>query len=244
MGQVVSVFKNLNRTISVPLLLLFICSLALLTLTGDSPAGRNFFCNKGVCFYSSTAGFWNNILGTFAAGGAISILFYWILVQWPNLKKRQRIKKNLASQYLIFKTSCIENFLAVADDRILSSSPSELLSVAKFRKHFNEGVGDNRNRWHEVHNNMSDYYLNNTLSRMEVLRLEILLAMQVVDFSDSHAYEVLKRFSNVIVMQRNASRDYDSIKSFLRIFWEIFAGWDLAHGYRDTDVIEEFINSI
>lgn len=98
--------------------------------------------------------------------------------------------------------------------------------------------------WYAVHNNMSDYYLDVTLSRMEILRQEISLAMQTIDFSEKDAYEILKRLSHTIVMQRNATRDYDSIKSFLGIFWQLFAGWNFATGYQDIDIIEEMIASI
>jgi len=244
MGSIKSFYQDIKGTISAPLLCLFSMCIVVLLLSSDSPMLRDVLCKKGVCFPSENPLFWNGILNTFAAGGAISVLFYWILVQRPEYLKRQRVKRNLAGQYKAFKIACIKNFLAVADGGFAGDRPEELIPVTKFREYFNENIGDNKRRWHDVHNNMSDYYLDVTLSHMEILRQEISLAMQTIDFSEKDAFEILKRLSHTIVMQRRASRDYDSIKSFLGVFWELFAGWDFAKGYRDVDLIEEIIESI
>ena len=234
-------YKNVRGIISFPHLVIFSISIVLLILTTDGSLVRETLCQVGICFPSEAPDFWNTLLNTFAAGGAISILFYWILVQWPEHRKRQRVKRNLAAQYKVFKISCIENFLAVGDGRFTSGFPEKLLPVVKFRDYFNS---DNKRRWYAVHNNMSDYYLDVTLSYMEILRQEISRAMQTIDFSEKDAYEILNRLSHTIVMQRNATRDSDSIKSFLGVFWVLFAGWDFATGYQDVDIIEDIIASI
>lgn len=241
MAAIKAFYQNLRGTISFPHLVLFGVCIALFTLTTDSSMVRDMLCRTGICFSSSAPDFWNTLFNTFAAGGAISVLFYWILVQWPEYVQRQRVKRNLAAQYRAFKISCIENFLAVGDGGFKSDLPEQLLPVVKFRDYFNS---DDKRRWYAVHNNMSDYYFDVTLSRMEILRQEITLAMQTIDFSETDAYEILKRLSHNIVMQRNATRDYDSIKSFLGLFWELFAGWNFATGYQDVDIVEEIIASI
>lgn len=234
-------YQNVRGTISFPHLVFFGICIVLFTLTTDSSLVRDTFCEVGICFPSESPDFWNALLNAFAAGGAISILFYWILVQWPEHRKRQRVKRNLAAQYRAFKVSCIENFLVVGDGGFKSDLPEKLLPVVNFRDYFNN---DNKRRWYAVHNNMTDYYLDVTLSRMEILRQEISLAMQTIDFSEKDAYGILKRLSHTIVMQRNATRDYDSIKSFLGVFWELFAGWTGPTGYQDIDMIEKVIESI
>ena len=184
------------------------------------------------------------MISTFSAGGAISILFYWLLVQYPEHLKRQRIKKNLSTQYKAFKIACIANFLAVGDGGFKTDLPEKLIPVVEFRKYFKEEIGKNKNRWHDVHNNMTDYYLEITQSRMEILRQEISFAMQTIDISETDASRILKYLSHTIVLQRNATRDYDSIRSFLGVFWELFAGWNGPTGYQDIDMIEEIIDSI
>ena len=180
MGSINDFYDNLKGTISGPLLVIFLISITLLFLTNHGSSIPAFLCERGICFRSKNPSFWNDILNTFAAGGAISVLFYWLLVQWPEYLKRRRVKRNLAIQYRLFKTSCIEKFLAVADNGFPDGRPELLIRVEAFRDYFNEDIGDNKRRWHDVHNNMSDYYLKNTLSNMEILRQEISLAMHAI----------------------------------------------------------------
>ncbi len=232
------------RALSLPLIVLFFICIFLLILTVDSSPVREFLCNRDICFRSRNSLFWNEVWNTFAAGGAISILFFWILVKSPEYRKRQRVKRNLAAQYKSFKISCIENFLAVGDGGFNSKLPEKLVTVTEFRNYFKEETGYNKNRWHDVHNNMTDYYLTVTLSRMEILRQEVSVAMQSIDISETDAFKILNYLSHTIVLQRNATRDYDSIRSFLGVFWELFAGWNGSTGYRDSDMIDEVIESI
>ncbi len=118
------------------------------------------------------------------------------------------------------------------------------MSLEAFRDYFKQDVGGRTTRWHEVANKMTDYYLDVTLSRMETLRQEIAFVMHNTDIDDEKVMAFLKRLSNAMLMQRNATRDYDAIKSFLGFFWQLFAGWDFVEGYRARDIAEEMIESI
>lgn len=137
MISVKAFYQNVRWTISLPHLVFFVICIVLFILTTDSSLVRETLCEVRICFLSEDPDFWNTLLNTFAAGGAISILFYWILVQWPEHRKRQRIKRNLAAQYRAFKISCIENFLVVGDGGFKSDLPEKLLPVVNFRDCFN-----------------------------------------------------------------------------------------------------------
>jgi hypothetical protein len=154
-----------------------------------------------------------------------------------------RITKNVIASRTAFARS-IENFLAVADGGFDATLPEKLLPIEQFRTYFKQNVGEEKTRWDEVANNMSDYYLEVTLSRMEILRQEISFVMHNSDISETEAFELLKRLSSALLMQRNTKRDHDSIKSFLRFFWGLFAGWDFVEGYRARDIVEEMVDSI
>ncbi len=227
-----------------PHILLVLSCIATMLLANPDPFMRDAICDRGVCFYSNSAMGYNTLFYDFASGALITIIFYWILIRWPEHNKRQRIKRTFAAHYRNFKLACIENFLAVADNGFASSFPEKLLSVQAFRDYFKEPVGDGKNRWHAVANNMSDYYLDVTVSRMEILRQEISFLLREVDLSEGDAFEVLKRLSHAMTLQRNASTDYDSISSFLGFFWELFAGWDFVSGYRERDFVEEIIDTL
>ncbi len=226
--------------------LIFACaaSVILMGLASEEPDARDALCAIGVCFYSGAADWWNKIIYDLSAGTLISIIFFWILVRWPELKKRVRIKRSFAAQHRAFKTEIIKNFLAVANGGFDSQLPETLLSPGEFREYFKQDVGNQQTRWHAVANNMTDYYLDVTLLRMESLRQEISFVMHNTDIDDEKVMAFLKRLSNAMLMQSNATRDYDAIKSFLGFFWNFFAGWDFVEGYRARDIVEEMIESI
>lgn len=227
-----------------PLVALVAVSIAIMFLANEDPFARNALCRAGACIYSDAARGWNKLFYDFAAGCVITVVFYWLLVRLPEHRKRERIKKGFRAQYRTFKLACIENFLAVADGGFDAPLPEKLLPVDQFRAYFKQDVGDGKTRWHEVANKMSPYYLEVTLSRMEILRQEISFVMHNTDVSEGEAFELLKRLSQAMLMQRNATTDYDSIKSFLGFFWSLFAGWDWVEGYRARDIVDEMIESI
>lgn len=219
-------------------------SLVLMGLANELPDARNALCEIEVCFRSTAAKWWNKLIYDFSAGTLISIVFFWVLARWPEHIKKMRIKRSFKVQYRVFKRACIENFLAVAGGGFDCRLPDELLTLEAFREYFKQGVGDGKTRWSEVANNMTDYYLDVTLTRMEALRHEITFVMHNAYVDDEKAMEFLKAFSSAMLMQRNATTDYDAIKSFLGFFWQLLAGWDWVEGYRSRDIVEEMIESI
>lgn len=227
-----------------PLTALVAVSIAIMFVANEDPFVRDALCRAGACLHSVAARGWNKLLYDFAAGCVITIVFFWLLVRWPEHRKRMRIRKSFRTQYRAFKLACIENFLAVADGGFDGTLPEKLLPIEQFRAYFKQDVGNGKTRWDEVANKMSPYYLEVTLSRMEILRQEILFVMHNTDISEGEVFELLKRISQAMLMQRNASIDYDSINSFLSFFWNLFAGWDWVQGYRARDIVEEMIESI
>jgi hypothetical protein len=223
---------------------LVVVSVLVMFLANEDPFVRDALCQIGHCFYSDAALGWNKLFYDFSAGCVITVVFYWLLVRLPEHQKRQRIKKSFKAQYRAFKLACIENFLAVADGGFDSKLPETLLPIEKFRSYFKQDVGSGKTRWDEVVNKMTPYYLDATISRMENLRQEISFVMHNSDISESEVFELLKGLSQAMLLQRNATTDYDSINSFLGFFWKLFAGWDWVDGYRSRDIVEEMVESI
>jgi len=226
------------------LIFVFALSLILMGIASEGPDARNAPCNTGVCLYSGAANWWNELIYNLSAGTLISVVFFWLFARWSEHKKKERIKRSFGAHYRVFKIACIENFLAVADGVFDSELPETLMPLEAFRKYFKQDVRHLTTRWDEVANKMTDYYLDVTLSRMEALRQEIAFVMHKTDIDDEKVMAFLKRLSDTMLMQRNATRDYDAIKSFLGFFWQLFAGWDFIEGYRVRDIVEEMIESI
>jgi hypothetical protein len=79
---------------------------------------------------------------------------------------------------------------------------------------------------------------------MEILRREIEFVLESTDISDERPFEHLKRLSNLIITLRNTTIGYDSTKSLCNFLWDVFAGFSVATGYRERDVIAEMIKEI
>ena len=230
--------------LSNPLILLVLIGVGGMFLANEDPFARDAVCRKGICFYSEAALGWNKLLYDFSAGCVITVVFYWLLVRLPERQKRQRIKKSFRAQYRAFKLACIENFLAMADGGFDASLPETLLPIEEFRRYFKEDVGSGKNRWDEVANKITPYYLDATLSRMKLLQQEISFVIHNTDISEVEAFEFLKRLSQAMEMERNATEDCYSISSFLGFCWQLFAGWDWIKGYRARDIVEEMTEAI
>lgn len=236
--------RSCAAVLGAPLITLALVSLAMMFLANEDPFARDALCRVARCFYSDAALGWNKLLYDLSYGCVISVVFYWILVRLPEHRKRQRIKKSFESQYRAFKLACIENFLAVADGSFDSRLPEKLQPIDEFRRYFKQNVGDGRSRWDEVANKMSSYYMDSTLNRMSILQQEISFVMHNADISECEAFDFLKHLSQAMQMQRNAMLDSESMRSFLRFFWQLFAGWDWVEGYRARDIVEEMIEAI
>lgn len=118
------------------------------------------------------------------------------------------------------------------------------MSIEKFREYLKEYVAPNKNRWHEVANNMTDHYLHVTIDQAENFRNEINFLLREIDLSESEEFQTLKQISDTLFRQRNATVEYDSISSFLSVYWQLFSGWDFVDGYRQKGIVESLIDEI
>ncbi|MEH6489947.1 hypothetical protein [Hyphomonas oceanitis] len=234
----------LLRSLNLTLVAFATFSVIAMSLSMPPTIARAGFCEMGICFRSEQANAWNSLAFTISSGCFISVVLFWLLVAYPDHMKRRRLKAYFAQSFEHFKIACTENFLCVADGGFPAERPSELLPVDSFKEYFKEEAAPGKTRWDEVANKMTNYYLEVTLSRVEIFRGEINFLLHEVDLSESDEFVVFKRISDALFMQRSAVTDYDSINSFLGLFWQLFAGWDFIDGYQEVGVVERLIDQI
>ncbi len=231
-------FSNLR------LLGLFILAIFVMAATTDDPFLRNNFCSLGVCFKSPNYEFWNQLFHGLATGTVISVLFFWLLVEFPRHRKRERLKRVFEAQYRSFKLQCIDVFLVLSKAPTDSGTATTLLSQERFREFFKVDTGDGQNRWHRVLNGLNDYYLDALARKMENLRDELRLFLLAVEAEDKDLILYLKDFAEGTHYSINRSNDYDEVKSLGGFFWSLFTGWSLIDGYCDEDVFLEAVKRI
>ncbi|WP_276913104.1 hypothetical protein [Hyphomonas atlantica] len=215
-----------------------------MAVSASDPIARDTLCAINLCFRSKHPSFWNSLFYSLASGGVLSILFYWLLVALPRYKKRARMKRIFADQYRSFKLQCIDIFLVLSRSPSDHETASRMLNPVEFRTFFNEDTGDNQSRWHRFLNGLNSYYLDALARKMEHLRDEFRIFLLAVEADDPELVGLLKRFSEATSYHVTRSDDYDEVKSLSGYFWELFAGWSFAMGYRDDDMILDAISRI
>ena len=115
-----------------------------------------------------------------------------------------------------------------------------------FRNYFSEWVTPNRdrNRWHDFQNNLTEYYLRELLTRMEIFREELVFVLNNTDIPKDEPFEFLKQLSALTYSMKHVSLGYDESKPLVAFLWNVFAGWDSIKGYRKEDIIKNMIAAI
>ncbi|MBO6765612.1 hypothetical protein [Maricaulis sp.] len=225
-------------------MLVFFGALALLAATAQDPFARSALCSFGVCFYSPKPEFWNSLVHTLSAGSAVSVLFYWVLVQLPHHQKRERLKRIFAKQYRSFKLECIDIFLVLSASPQDNDTAKRLLDLGEFRAFFKQTNSNEKERWDCFLNGLNGYYLDALARKMEHLRDEFRIFLLAVESDDEELLELLKRFTQYTHYNVTRSEDYDEIKSLSGYFWQLFAGWSVIDGYSDDDAVLKAIQRI
>ena len=197
-----------------------------------------------LCWHPPHANALYKVIYDLAVGSLISVFFYLLVVRLPDYQRRQRLKRGLKRHYKAFREGCIEIMLLVADHSYSAELPETLMDQNKFREYFMEKVTRDCDRWDDFQNNLNAYYLGELLTRMEILREELIFRLNNTDIPKDQPFEFLKRLSTIIYSMKHVTLGYDESKPLAAFLWEVFAGWNLITGYRKEDIIEKMIGEI
>jgi len=239
-----NLMRKLVRAMNPWLLTLFIFASVIMAASTDNPLARDAICSVGICFTSEEAGFWNPLFNTLASGAVLSILFFWLLVEFPQHRKRERLKRIFVTQYRSFKLQCIDIFLVLSKSPSDSEMAQRLLDLDEFKTFFKEDTGDGQDRWYRFLNGLNDHYLEALARKMEHLRDEFRIFLLAVESEDEELVGLLKRFTEATYYHITRSDDNDEVKSLSGYFWELFAGWSVIEGYRSDDIVLKAIQKI
>jgi len=186
-----------------------------------------------------------SLVNSFSVGFVISVVFYFIVVYFPENQRKARIYRSMELQYRVFKESCISTFLVLSDSQEYEYKEN-LLNQEEFRRYFKNNNGRNENRWDAVVNGIqgNEYYLNEIIYELRMLNEEIKFIRSSVDIHDEDVFQFLKRLSHMIHRMESTKPDYDDIKSFCGFLWSLFTGWSFIDGYRKTDIVTEMLERI
>jgi hypothetical protein len=236
--------RFVKRPLNWALIFIALVSIGAILLGQEDETVRKALCTQISCEQHHALAGLKRVAYDLGSASLVSLFFYWLVVRLPENATRHRIRESFALHFQQFKEDTIGTILAVTDGSYEWGLQRELTDQKKFKEYFKEKDEDGNERWYAFHNNMTDYYLKELQTHLEVLRSEILFTMAAVDIDDREVLEFMKRFSANIIRYRNVRLDDDSMKSFGSFMYEIFAGFSLVEGYMKRDYFKDMINDI
>ena len=225
-----------SRIFTLILWILSTASIILVLKTSDEPMLAIFKNTWADSLFQQLAT-GNLIIFNLSIGFLVSVIFYLLVVWFPNRQRRNLIKRNFEEQYKMFKRDTIKIFLSILELGNDFDLPSKLSDVKEFRDYF-------KNRWGGVLNGLDEYHLKDLLVTLEIFRNEVSYVLNNVNISDPEVFALLKRLSQAVYSLKNSSFKDDEIKEFEHFVWQLFGGFSLAEGCKDHDIIKIMINKI
>jgi len=232
-----------SRIFTLILWILSTASIILVLKTSDEPMLAIFKNTWADSLFQQLAT-GNLIIFNLSIGFLVSVIFYLLVVWFPNRQRRNLIKRNFEEQYKMFKRDTISIFLSILNLGSNPDLPSKLSDVKEFRDYFKKPFCDSQNRWHGVLNGLCEYHLKDLLVTLEIFRNEVAYVLNNVNINDPEVFAFLKRLSQAVYSLKNSSFKDDEIKEFEHFVWQLFGGFSLAEGCKDHDIIKIMINKI
>jgi hypothetical protein len=161
---------------------------------------------------------------------AVTVVFYFLVVWFPEQQKRRRIKKGVISHYLQFKKEVIGLILHASGKAWSQDDLDRLIIPKEFSEHFSEDETGSGMRWYEVLNGLNGYYAGEIANRLELLRSEVQFVLSSIEIEDDEVFEFMKRLSEVAFSMSKIKADYEGQKSWGRFLWALYSDFDPTTG--------------
>jgi hypothetical protein len=186
----------------------------------------------------------NTIVFDLSVGFLVTVIFYLLVVWFPDRRRKNLIKKNMKEQYRSFKEDTIVILLSACQGSYKSGLPKNLAKQVEFRKFVKEAVSESQERWHVVLNGLNDRLLKDLLVELEILMNEVSYILNNVNVEDPNVFSFFKRLSQEVYKLKNTTMEYDDVKQLSHFLWELFSGWSFIDGYREDDIVSVMIEKI
>lgn len=186
----------------------------------------------------------NSIVFNLSVGYLSSFVFWLLVVQYPDVRRRQLLRKNLSRQYQYFKESVIQILLWNAIGAHSTDLSKALCNHLKFKEYFNQ---NNKEQWYAALNGLQDnkHHLSDLLFEMELLASEVAYVLNNVAVHEDQVHRSLKLLNENIHRLRNSSvYSSDPVKHVGNFLWGILSRWSFVDGQRHDDFIEKMIKRL
>lgn len=185
------------------------------------------------------------------AGGIVSFLFYYLVVHYPDQRKKKVIKNNLSRMYRNIKHDILWQiiFASVKGGRHDLSTDLDtvdrLMKPNEFKVAF-EGGREADEGFYAFENQMSHDTpeFREIVLNLQMLSKQIEFVLHNYNIEDQALFDFFKRLELLLLKLQRSEPGYDESKGLCRFIWEIYAGWDFIEGNRGYDIIERMIAEI
>ena len=185
----------------------------------------------------------NSVIFGLSIGFLVSVIFYTLVVWYPERQRKKLIRRNFEEQYRHFKEDTIAIFLLASTNGYDGDLPKRLSDQREFRKYFKERVDESQTRWDSVLNGLNKEFLKDLLVELEILLSEVTFVLNNINIDDRNVFGFFKGLLQTVYRLKNITPNED-VKQLSQFLWQLFAGWSSAEGYREYDIVEEMIKGI
>ena len=186
----------------------------------------------------------NSIFFNLSVGYLVSLMFWFLVVQYPESKRRSLLRDNLARQYQSFKESTIQILLWCSIGTHDSELPKQLCDHVALKEFFSQNKSAN---WYAAMNGLQreQHHLSDLLFEMELLASEVAYVLNNVSIQEPRLHASLKLLHENIHRLKNSSEySYDQVKYVGQFLWGILARWSFICGQQEDDYIEKLIATL
>ena len=188
----------------------------------------------------------NAIVFNLASGMLISIIFYFIVVLAPEMRREKRIKSNFYFQYFELRRNLVYHILGNCQEAYNPELYDTLIKPVSFREYFKETINNSyeQTRWDVFYNNLDQTVINNLQLEFEVFKESVSYLLNNLEVTDKEAFSWLHQFNAIAITLKGVNVDDESRKVLARYLWEFLACYNSATGNNDVDIFEKIIRKI
>jgi hypothetical protein len=237
---------NLGKRLKVAPIILWVSSIACIFLAlktcGDPipTAFQNTFLAHSLQRFPTG----NALIFNLSVGFLVSVIFYLLVVWYPEKRTKNLIKRSLEERYRYFKEDTIAIFLSALGNSYRGDLPRSLSDQNSFKEYFKAQATDSQTRWDAVLNGLGENHLRDLVVELEILMNEVEFVLSNVTVDDGNAFLFFKRLCQAVYKFKNSTLGYDDLKQLSRFLWELFAGFSFIDGYRKSDIVKDMIKRI
>lgn len=228
-------FSNVNFWFSLNLISLFATTVAHFVFASFTGAGVEV--NWGLEKYYAAS---NLLLGCL-----VSFLFYYLVVAWPEARRKKLLKSNALARYKRTKKSILWQVVFASrkggrhDLSTQTDDVDSLMELKAFQNTFENGK-ESTQGFYAFQNQMSGktHEFEEIILNLKILQRQFEFLIDNYPIENGDALDRIRGIAFHLERLIHTEPGYDGSKPLCEFIWEMFSGWEMMKGYQLRDQYE------